>query len=131
MQSADGEYSGQARRADESPVWLVTGAAHGVGRILAEMALRYVNPGLFFPAGSTGPSNGDLNAKLRGLRELRTTRRRPVGRLRRRQRYGSSEPRTCSTEPRTISLARPPDRSGVPPWSATLKRNIDLLYYLP
>jgi len=30
-----------ARRADEKPVWLVTGAAHGVGRILAEMALRH------------------------------------------------------------------------------------------
>jgi NAD(P)-dependent dehydrogenase (short-subunit alcohol dehydrogenase family) len=29
--------------ADEQPVWLVTGAAHGVGRILAEMALRHGN----------------------------------------------------------------------------------------
>src|SRR5271156_4598531 len=29
--------------ADETPVWLVTGAAHGVGRILAEMALRHGN----------------------------------------------------------------------------------------
>jgi NAD(P)-dependent dehydrogenase (short-subunit alcohol dehydrogenase family) len=28
------------RHADEKPVWLVTGAAHGVGRIIAEMALR-------------------------------------------------------------------------------------------
>jgi len=32
-----------ARRADERPVWLVTGAARGVGRILAEMALRNGN----------------------------------------------------------------------------------------
>jgi NAD(P)-dependent dehydrogenase (short-subunit alcohol dehydrogenase family) len=32
-----------ARRADERPVWLVTGSAHGVGRILAEMALRHGN----------------------------------------------------------------------------------------
>jgi hypothetical protein len=75
MRSADSGYSAKARRADESPVWLVTGAAQGAGY---------------------------LNARLRGLRELRTTRRRPV-RLRR----------------------------GVPPRSATLKSNIDLLYYLP
>ena len=32
-----------ARRSDERPVWLVTGAAHGVGHILAEMALRHGN----------------------------------------------------------------------------------------
>jgi NAD(P)-dependent dehydrogenase (short-subunit alcohol dehydrogenase family) len=32
-----------AGRADEQPVWLVTGAARGVGRTLAEMALRHGN----------------------------------------------------------------------------------------
>jgi hypothetical protein len=40
-------------------------------------------------AGVGKLSNGFVNAKLRGLRELRTTRRRPAGRLRRRQREGS------------------------------------------
>jgi NADP-dependent 3-hydroxy acid dehydrogenase YdfG len=29
--------------ADEKPVWLITGAAHGVGRILAEMAVHRGN----------------------------------------------------------------------------------------
>jgi NAD(P)-dependent dehydrogenase (short-subunit alcohol dehydrogenase family) len=43
MRSADSEYAVNARRADEPPVWLVTGAAHGVGRILAETALHYGN----------------------------------------------------------------------------------------
>ena len=38
MRSADSEYPVNARRADEPPVWLVTWAAHGVGRILAERA---------------------------------------------------------------------------------------------
>jgi NAD(P)-dependent dehydrogenase (short-subunit alcohol dehydrogenase family) len=32
-----------ARHVPEEPVWLVTGAAHGVGRTLAEMALRHGN----------------------------------------------------------------------------------------
>src|SRR5271154_2112885 len=43
MRSADSEYPVNARRADEPPVWLVAGAAHGVGRILAAWALRYGN----------------------------------------------------------------------------------------
>jgi NAD(P)-dependent dehydrogenase (short-subunit alcohol dehydrogenase family) len=37
------EHPVNPRYADERPVWLVTGAAHGVGRILAEMALRLGN----------------------------------------------------------------------------------------
>jgi NAD(P)-dependent dehydrogenase (short-subunit alcohol dehydrogenase family) len=39
----DPVHTVNARRADERPVWLVTGAARGVGRVLAEMALRYGN----------------------------------------------------------------------------------------
>lgn len=39
----DPVHTVNARRADERPVWLVTGAAHGVGRILAEMTLRHGN----------------------------------------------------------------------------------------
>jgi NAD(P)-dependent dehydrogenase (short-subunit alcohol dehydrogenase family) len=39
----DPVHAVNTRRPDEKPVWLVTGAAHGVGRILAEMALRHGN----------------------------------------------------------------------------------------
>jgi NAD(P)-dependent dehydrogenase (short-subunit alcohol dehydrogenase family) len=37
----DPVHTVNARRADKRPVWLVTGAAHGIGRILAEMTLRH------------------------------------------------------------------------------------------
>jgi NAD(P)-dependent dehydrogenase (short-subunit alcohol dehydrogenase family) len=39
----DPVHTVNARRADERPVWLVTGAAYGVGRILAERTLRHGN----------------------------------------------------------------------------------------
>jgi NAD(P)-dependent dehydrogenase (short-subunit alcohol dehydrogenase family) len=39
----DDPHTLNARPTDERPVWLVTGAAHGVGRILAEVALRHGN----------------------------------------------------------------------------------------
>jgi NAD(P)-dependent dehydrogenase (short-subunit alcohol dehydrogenase family) len=39
----DPVHTVNARRPDERPVWLVTGAAHGVGRILAEITLRHGN----------------------------------------------------------------------------------------
>jgi NADP-dependent 3-hydroxy acid dehydrogenase YdfG len=39
----DPTHTTNAKHVDETSVWLVTGAAYGVGRILAEMALRHGN----------------------------------------------------------------------------------------
>jgi hypothetical protein len=61
------------------------------------------------PPGPGKLNNGFVNAKLRGVGSGRPGVAQSGG-------YGCgnekarSEPRTCSTEPRTIGLARPPER---------------------
>jgi hypothetical protein len=63
-------------------------------------------------AGLGKLSNGFVNARSWGLRGLRTTRCRLVGRLRRRQREGSKRTKNLQHGAATIGLARHVIESG-------------------